>query len=242
MSDSVLQPRFAAGAVLSRSFHILVGGFAPFFAITALVVLPQYLLIWSVQSDTTGEIDFTLDIVLYFIVAWICEAIATAVIIHAVFQALRSRPVSLAASVSAAWRRLFPVALVAMLQIAAVVLGLIFFLVPGFIVIAVLYVAIPACVVERLGPLASLRHSAGLTRGHRWHLFGIFVVVVAVSAVVAVLNELAGAPGDLLYKAVEFVTGVLFSAYFAVTVAVAYHDLRVAKDGVDVDKIAALFE
>jgi hypothetical protein len=41
---------------------------------------------------------------------------------------------------------------------------------------------------------------------------------------------------------VNLVWGAIWSAFLAILIVVTYHDLRVAKEGVDTDQIAAVFE
>ena len=41
-------------------------------------------------------------------------------------------------------------------------------LAPGIMLMVRWFVAVPACVVERIGPSGSMKRSAELTSGHRW--------------------------------------------------------------------------
>jgi hypothetical protein len=45
-----------------------------------------------------------------------------------------------------------------------------------------------------------------------------------------------------LGKVVNMVWSAVWTAFFAIVIVVTYHDLRVAKEGVDTDQIAAVFE
>ena len=58
---------------------------------------------------------------------------------------------------------------------------------------------------------------------------------------VPLLNEFDGV--SLTVNAVVLlVWGALFGAYSAIAVAVTYHDLRVAKEGIDIERITAVFD
>ena len=111
-------------------------------------------------------------------------------------------------------------------------------------VICIFYVAIPACVIEKLGVFASMGRSNDLTRGYRWPIFGVFLIVGIVSAVssglLAFLLSMAG--GSPIEWVFNFGLQVVTTAYSSVLVAVIYHNLRVAKEGVDVSKIASVFD
>jgi hypothetical protein len=43
-------------------------------------------------------------------------------------------------------------------------------------------------------------------------------------------------------QAVSLIWTAIWTAFYAILVAVAYHDLRVAKEGADTEQIAAVFE
>jgi hypothetical protein len=101
----------------------------------------------------------------------------------------------------------------------------------------------PACIVDRLGVAASFRRSAELTRGHRWKILGAFVMLVVADVIVdALINPTLGAADDIVELAGHVIWSGIWGAVYAVFAVVLYHDLRVAKDGVDTAEIAAVFE
>jgi hypothetical protein len=130
----------------------------------------------------------------------------------------------------------------------ATVMGTIAIVVLGFVVIAMLYtmwfVAVAACVVERRGAFGSIGRSRELTKGHRWKIFGLVLLLFIVSSMVSVLVGLILRPAGSMI--VTFLGNLVWSAisgaYFATTVAVSYHDLRVAKEGIDIEQIASVFD
>ena len=106
------------------------------------------------------------------------------------------------------------------------------------------FVATPACVVEQLGPSDSMRRSAELTSGYRWKIFGLMLVLLVISAVVTPLIDLT--LEDMGGGAVPLIAGLIWNgvwgAFYAIAAVVTYHDLRVAKEGVDIAQIAAVFD
>jgi hypothetical protein len=125
-------------------------------------------------------------------------------------------------------------------------------LVPYFMLIIMWSVARPACVAERLGPLRSLRRSRELTRGHRWKILGLIllallcflVVAVIVSAVFGVATALGGGLifATPLLRYISLILEAIILAFFWILIAVTYRDLRVAREGIDTDQIATVFE
>lgn len=120
-------------------------------------------------------------------------------------------------------------------------LGFLLFVVPGVIIGCMLYVAIPACVIEKLGVTASMSRSVALTKGYRWQIFGLFLLVVVISALGAFVFTLIGGAG-LVGQLLAFGWQVVSTAFGAVLSAVIYHDLRMAKEGIDLDTLASVFD
>ena len=125
-------------------------------------------------------------------------------------------------------------------------------IVPGIILAMRWAVAVPACVVENLGPISSLRRSAELTKGHRWKIFGMTVLILVFFIIaIVIIGTLAGTGvvvvpqgvGRGLLAAILFViiSGIV-TAYFNVVAAMVYHDLRTVKEGVNTEEIAAVFD
>jgi uncharacterized membrane protein len=106
------------------------------------------------------------------------------------------------------------------------------------------FVGTQVCVVERLGPWTSLKRSAQLTKGHRWKIFGLMLLLIVVSLIGSTLIELALAPfgSFILTSGASLIWAAIWGAYYAVAVVVAYHDLRVAKEGIDIEQIASVFD
>jgi hypothetical protein len=104
-------------------------------------------------------------------------------------------------------------------------------------------IALPACVVEGFGALDSLGRSARLTKGHRWKIFGIILLVwIPLPAATAMLGAAMSFLGPAFQYLGQFVLGVIWITGFSSVLTVIYHDLRVAKEGVDSGQIASVFD
>src|SRR5207248_4850854 len=110
-------------------------------------------------------------------------------------------------------------------------LGFAAFVVPGVIAMIAWFVTAPACVVERLGPIASLGRSSVLTKGFRWKILGvllIFEIAVLVPMFLAsfVVARIAGPAAVAL---LEYCFQMLGAALAAILAAVLYYELRAIK-------------
>jgi len=106
-------------------------------------------------------------------------------------------------------------------------------------------VVVPACLVEGLGPIASMARSADLTKGYRWKVTGILLLlgVIAIAALIILVILLAlthFSPVAMLIFQMAWL--VAWTAYLNCAIIMIYHDLRVAKEGVDTAQIASVFD
>ena len=89
-----------------------------------------------------------------------------------------------------------------------------------------------------------MERSAQLTKGHRWKIFGLLLLAVPAAIVGEAIDlavETADA-GELVASVAQVIWDAIWGAATAVLVIATYHDLRVAKEGVDTEQIAAVFE
>lgn len=124
-------------------------------------------------------------------------------------------------------------------------LGILVILTPVAYVVVMFYVTLPVAVIERAG-IGSLKRSAALTKGNRWRLFALLILFFAIAAAMGISLSLLGlTDGSANFAgqmAWQWVLSGLLSAFSAVMAAVIYHDLRVAREGVDTNQIAAVFD
>lgn len=142
--------------------------------------------------------------------------------------------------------RVWASAVVAWLVLAvAKVVGTAFFLLPGLVVVVFGLVVAPVLAVEQLGPFAALRRAAALAGTRFWRCVGVVALqVVATLGVAAALlvlpalvvsgleDPIARPLGAVLQLGVSLV--VMPTA--ALSTALAYLDLRVRAEGIDLDR------
>lgn len=76
------------------------------------------------------------------------------------------------------------------------VLGFMLLLIPGLILMCLWSLVVPACVLERLGPLSSLSRSARLTKGYRWPVFGLILLTVIAGLILYAAARFYGDAAD----------------------------------------------
>ena len=233
---------FRIGDVFSKAFEIFGRNFLAFVVLALLSNILTFLYLFGlVQGIVSGSQQTTALVA--GLLGLLGSLIATGAIIYGVLQKLRNQDFSVGQSLEIGVRFMLPILAVSILVGLAMILGLILLIVPGLILICMYYVAVPVCVAERPGIVASLSRSAFLTKGYRWRVFGILVVVAIANSLVQYLAGLILA-GVGLYALVfgPLVLTSIVSAFGAVLNGVMYYQLRVAKEGVDIETIARVFD
>jgi hypothetical protein len=240
MTESSLSGYFTAsdfriGHVLSRTASIFVRNALAYLAVTSVAALP--LLLVSVllpsspasvgnpfQSLGSGFFTFFLTVVL--------EILGQAIVLYGAFQYMRGKPVRLADCVKVGLRRFFPLIRLAILVALAM---LAYFLLLGVFVRLVPTLGLVQ--IEQSPVLVTLTVLA-------WFIPLVILFLMCFVATPACVVERRGAFRSLgrsraLTKGHRW---KIFGLIYAILVAVTYHDLRVAKEGVDTEQIAAVFE
>jgi hypothetical protein len=230
---------FRVGHVVSRAWSVLSRNFLSFFVVTAVAAMPQ------AATGTVGDPFEALQVEgLGALLGVLLSPLSQAVVLYGAFQAMRGKRVDLGESIRIGLRRFFPVVGVMISVTLLGFLGLIAFVVPGLICFTMWFVAIPACVVEGRGVSSSVERSAELTRGYRWKIFGLMPLWFIFNAIADQMIDLisTSVAGGIPAFAVHVIWNGFWGAFYAIFVVVTYHDLRVAKEGVDTEQIASVFE
>jgi hypothetical protein len=256
MSDfSAAQPApasgsFAVGAVLKRSFSTFFANFVPFTVLALILYLPTLLYGFASLGEAESGIasgDATGDVV-FGLLSFVLTYILVGALVYGTVQHLRGQRPSLGAIVNRGMATIGPVVVIAILLSLVLGVGFLLLVVPGLFLLVAYAVVIPAAVVERAGIIGSFKRSWELTKGYRWPVLGIVLVLLLI---VILLGLVIGALGGVVTVAtgdvsalviVNYVVSAISGALMSVVIAVIYHDLRVAKEGVSTAQIAAVFD
>jgi uncharacterized membrane protein len=241
-ADRFSQGEFRVGQVLNRTFSVLSRNLLPFCLVTAIAYLPNFFFLGT-QGATMSPGQRGSLLFAGVIISIVLSALSEAIVLFGAFEDMRGRPVNLIESFKVGLARFFPVVGVALLVALLTGLAAILLVIPAFIVLTMLFVAMPVCIVEQLGPVKSLGRSAALTKGNRWKIFGLWLLVMIVTLIgTVVIGAISYVGGVAVSLVLRLIWGALAGAFNAIMVVVTYHDLRVAKEGVDTDRIASVFD
>jgi hypothetical protein len=232
------------GDVLADSLRLFLARAVPFIGLSLIAYAPTFIFGLVVTAAHPGQSSIAFLGFITVIIRLACASLANAAIIYGVVQELRGRGFTFSDSLSIGFGRMGAVIGLSLLVGILVGLAMILLVVPGVIVWTVYAVAVPVCIVESLGPRASMTRSSFLTKGNRWRIFGIFVLILIASIVVgAIIGFIAGISGSVqLVQFASFIIEAVVGAFNAVAVGVLYYQLRVAREGADIEKIASVFD
>lgn len=268
------------GDLISTSARAVAANAAPFTLGTLLVMSPaivasiayqeyvQHVLSDLLVGGSLQDMDRLAGTMAYVgagsLALWVLQFstqfLAQAAVMYATVEFLAGRRATLASSLSNGLSRAGVILVIAAINTVAVSLGTLACIVPGIMLVCTLFVAVPAAVVEKLGPLESLQRSADLTQGHRMTIFLAWLAIILayvvasclVSQVLSVGNMVGQDPGDPAaalmsapLRVVSYLTTWTFSVLMtiaqAAVAAVFYGRVRGIRDGVDADAIADVF-
>jgi hypothetical protein len=238
---------------LRRTFSVFGSEARVVMSIVGIAYLPVILgvvalVVWGVQAPQRSA-----EIQLYFtsglsLSGLVFRQIAIGSSIDAVFHRLRGEEAEAGRSLRVGLGRFFALLGLVVVVALATLVGMMLCFVPGIILQCCLYVAIPVLIVERARIGEAWQRSFDLTSGYRWEIFGVLFVLGGLSFIVAMAVELlaAGLASEpatrlLVYLPASLAVNLVVTALSAVAAVVVYHDLRLAKEGLDEEDLLAVF-
>ena len=255
---------FRIGEVIGKGFQVLFRNLGAFAVISLLLTLPLLLFelittnemvaLASLSSDQVQSVSpEQVREVLWRIFGYsfaamaiqvVFSGIASGALTYGAVQDLRGRRAGFGECLGRGLALILPVIGVSIVAGFLATLGALLFVIPGIILLLMWWVAVPATVIERPGIFASLKRSSVLTKGSRWRILGMLLIVGVISGLLTFAVEILGiASTGLAFKTfLGWLVNAFVTALSAVLAAVSYYQLRVVKEGAEIDDIARVFD
>lgn len=246
------------GEILDGAFKIYRSHFMPMF-LSALILYAPFMVLGAVfaavlgagaEESTAGVAAMGLTAIITFPLMVLGFAVSWGSVTHLASEAYLGRPVTLKAGLSRGLKRALPLFGALIMAGILMFLGFLFFIIPGFIVMAMFFAVFPAVVVESRGPVEALGRSRELARGSLGRILGIVLVAGLIAALpnyavtmFSVASTVASG-GEQSAGAAIGTQGLslllsALAAPFSTTVAVLlYYDRRIRSEGLDVQMMA----
>ncbi|HEY1877298.1 MAG TPA: hypothetical protein VGG66_07490 [Rhizomicrobium sp.] len=253
---------FRIGRVVSRLFEVLRANAVLFLALAALSTIPTMLLSIYTLSDLTQGMTpagamvpgrmgrffeiTTLSSLLYLIFTFLLQAALT----QSTICWLNNEKPNFGNSLSVAVKNFLPLVGIALLAGLGVMLGMVLIFIPGIILAMMWSVVVPVKIVEGTSINESFGRSRALTKGYRGRIFllflAYFVVAIVINIVISLLmaGTMLPKPGDInpAYLAFGWIVRVVLASITAVGVTSIYYELRLVKEGIGAQQMAAAFD
>lgn len=253
---------FEIERVVKRTFSV-IGNNLAVFGLLSLITLAPWSALSAFQPRTPFSFLLDFNSIILSAAAWLIylfgSFVLQAAVVHGTVADINGRRASFVDCLSTGLSHFLPLLLIALLYFLLVLIGLVFFVVPGIIIAVILSVAVPARVVEHTRVLASFDRSNDLTKGHRWAIFGLFVAYFIVQMIISTivlsivgLSFMSSAAPDVIGMAAaatswpvlvaSTVAQMINAVLSAAGTASIYYELRQIKEGVGPEALAAVFD
>ena len=258
----------STGEILDVSIKICVAQWRTLLKAVLIVVVPVQIISTILTADyTVSSFDFgtsssqtpqeTLDELNQYIgglavsgLLQLCAVgLATAACFRAIAQAYLGESADWRESLRFATRHIPSLLLLTLLYVLGVGLGTLLFIAPGVWLYVAWAFALPVLLVEGLRGRKALGRSFELVKGRWWKTFGTLIVGFILAAIISTLMQgvfligmVFGEDNDavvLVLSAIAGIVGLAVSTPFqAALLTVLYFDLRVRKEGFDLELLA----
>jgi hypothetical protein len=256
MTPPTLRP-LTVGEILDTSFTLYRRHFSAL-ATVALVCTGLPLVLRLFLEAGGGLMSNLLLSFLYGLSLVVLNLIATGATVFIVSESYLGRPLGAREALGRATPYIGRILVCSMLMAFIVGLGFILLFIPGVVLAVGLALAIPAVVLEPgASATGALSRSWELTRGSRWRIVGLgvtllvllYIPFVAVTGLVAVVLPQASraqfGPASVWTVAAIAIGGVvqmfIYPLFYCV-LTVTYYDLRVRKEGFDLELLASTLQ
>lgn len=247
---------FGVGRVLATSFAVWFRNLLPFLLITVLFYAPPWIwgmsLVYGEQTpETLHAASESLEFVILLTVP--LNVFVAAALTYGVVMELHGQRASFGACIATGLARFLPALGVGFLSWLCIGLASLALLIPGLIVMCMVYVATPISVIEKPGVFASLSRSAALTKGRRMSIFALILVLALANWLFTLILPSPAMPMEpnaleeqfdalARFLHLSFAQQVIVGSINAVIASVAYYYLRSEKEGTSASELAAIFD
>lgn len=244
---------WSVGNILATGFRIWLRNLVPFLVITAVFYALPFFWAWDLARAEPSTENFERGVRALVAAAYLTIPInifVSATLTYGVIMELHGQRASFGACIATGLGRIFPAFAVGVLTWVCIIAACFLFLIPGLIVMCMLYVTTQIAVLERQGVFGAISRSSALTSGHKMQIFSVVLLMLAVSFVSLMGLRQLVTPGTtpqgvmdaltwLIY--LDFVHSVVMGSLNAVMASVMYYFLRADKEGTSSAELAAIF-
>jgi hypothetical protein len=249
------------GELVDGAVKLYRRDWAPLTGIAALVLIPlTFIQLWVTQTMVSSVDVFATDaefaamtiqlvlvtVVFLVVQLLIAQPFLVAAISRAAADAYLGEQVTLGGTLRYALSRLPAILWVTVITLVVTTAGLLLLIIPGIIAAVRLTLAPAVVVVEDVRGTKAIGRSWNLTAGHFWRVLGTLILSGIITAVGAAIIQI---PAELITTMIgpdgwpvsalgSAVASALITPFSLLIVVLLYFDLRVRKEGYDIEVMA----
>ena len=244
------------GEILDGAFKIYRSHFVPMF-LAALVCYSPFVVLGVIFAVALGTAQTGAGVAAAGIAMLVSVplmilgvGVSWGAVTHQASQAYLGRPVTLGDGIRVGFSRVLPLFVAMFLTGLLAIFGLLFFIVPFFIVLAMFFAVIPVVVVENRGPVDAMGRSRALSRGAWGRILGVLMVAGLIAALpgyaVSFFSAASAAVADVEpsttmivgTQGLKLFLGALTAPFSMAATVLLYYDRRIRVEALDVQMMA----
>lgn len=249
--------RLSFGETLGQTFNLYFDNFVPLFVISLVSTLPLIVFTFiRIESGTYySESNRLIAVLTFLIIFVVVNTLCTALTIELISKRYLKQHQGIGTYVRNVLPFIFPIVGLSILEVIIIGIGLVAFLLPGIYLFLGLSVAVQVLIVERKRVMESISRSFVLTRGRKLEILGYFLIVlfvlkqilIDILLVPKVFYPLIGNMDTafntklILANGVYYLVQVLFNPISACLFILIYFNLRIEKEGFDLEHLVDQF-
>lgn len=239
MTDLSLRPR-SATELVDAAFQVFRRDPAQFMLAAALVYVPWLLVRLTLEPSIVGGRPEPGRVIIGAAMSVFVYAIASGVITLLAQDVYFDRQPDLPAAFRIVGRTMAPLLFVSLITFVYLIAGAVLLLLPMFYVLARFFAVRQVVVIENAGVNQALSRSSELTVGAKGHVLRTLLLAGALTLAVSFGAGLLMSiiPSVVVAFVVAAVLSVIIYPFLAITETLLYYDMRIRKEGFDVEYLA----
>jgi len=246
MDALTLRPR-TASEIADAAFNLFRSNAKLLLVIAAVMYIPITIvnvIFMPPQSDLTGG-AFTVRYILA-VIGLFWSGLISGALAYAASARYLGADTSAGEAITAAFTRIFRLGVGMILRWMLVGAGVILLFVGSVYAFIFSFAMVQAMILENLGINAAWTRSRELVRDNKKHVFATLLIAYIVLFVVFIAVVLIGAPvfltNERILQVVQSAASVLIFPFVVCAETLLYYDLRIRKEGFDIEHLAGRME
>jgi hypothetical protein len=249
MPPVALRPR-STTELIDAAVQLLRQHYMELITTSAIFLIPAFILKLFLPDIRAGQLPTGSRLLLFtagLAVTAVFSIVSSSAVVVIVSDSYLGREVSIGAALQRVISRIWAVFWTAILQFVLAMVGTVLFLIPGLLCVAWFFAATVVVVIEGKSTFAALARSKQLASGSVGRILGIlfltiilvFVIEVIVAMVLGFAGVLFAHAGPALTTLAGNIASLLIYPFFTVVITLLYYDLRIRKEGFDLEMMSA---